>query len=54
MRGISLIPLQVYFRDKFAKVELALAKRKKMRDRREEIKQRIAAREAKFCLEGGR
>jgi SsrA-binding protein len=52
-RGISLIPLKVYFREKWVKVELALAKGKKLRDRREEIKRRIAAREAKFYLKGG-
>ena len=39
-RGMTLIPLKVYFKNGYAKVELALAKGKKVIDRREEIKRR--------------
>ncbi|MCX5714221.1 MAG: SsrA-binding protein SmpB [Candidatus Omnitrophica bacterium] len=40
-RGFTLVPLKVYFNDRgFAKVELALAKGKKLYDRRRDIKQR--------------
>ena len=40
-RGLTLIPLKVYFNERgFAKVELALCKGKKSYDRREDIKRR--------------
>ncbi len=45
-RGLTLIPLKLYFNDHgIAKVELAVAKGKKHFDRREDIKKRSAARE---------
>ena len=43
--GLTLIPLEIYFRGGVAKVKLALASGKKLRDRREDIKQREAERE---------
>jgi SsrA-binding protein len=43
--GLTLIPLEVYFRDGVAKVKLALARGKRLRDRREDIKRREAERE---------
>lgn len=43
--GLTLVPLEIYFRDGVAKVKLALAKGKKHRDRREDIKRREAERE---------
>jgi SsrA-binding protein len=46
-RGYTLIPLAVYFRKGWAKVELAIAKGKHSEDRREEIKKRDADREAR-------
>ena len=45
-QGLSLVPLELYFRRGRAKVALALARGKKQRDKRESIKQRIADREA--------
>ena len=42
-KGLALIPLKVYFKNGYAKVELALAKGKKSYDRREDL----AARDAK-------
>lgn len=44
-KGLTLIPLKVYFRGGWAKVELALARGKKVYDKREAIKAREARRE---------
>lgn len=44
-RGLALIPLQVYFKRGLAKVELALAKGKKLYDRRQDAAARDAQRE---------
>lgn len=39
-KGFTLIPLSIYFKKGLAKVELALARGKKYRDRREDIRKR--------------
>lgn len=44
-RGLALIPLSVYFKGPYAKVELALARGKRQYDKRESIKRRDAERE---------
>ena len=44
-KGLALVPLELYFKKGRAKVALALGKGKKVHDRREDIKQRIADRE---------
>jgi SsrA-binding protein len=44
-KGLTLVPLQVYFKDGKAKVELGLAKGKTSYDKRETIKERDADRE---------
>ena len=44
--GTTLVPLQLYFKDGKAKVEIAVAKGKKAHDKRETIKQRDWKREA--------
>ena len=44
-RGFSLIPLRVYFRRGYAKVELGLGKGKKHYDKREDLKKADAKRE---------
>lgn len=44
-RGYSLVPLQLYFKEGKAKVELSIAKGKKLHDKRAVIKQREAERE---------
>lgn len=50
-RGFSLIPLKMYFNKRgFAKVELALAKGKKIFDRRRDIKERELKRELKRAI----
>lgn len=43
--GLTLIPLEIYFRDGVAKMKLALARGKRQQDRREDIKRREADRE---------
>jgi len=49
-RGLTLIPLRLYFRGKVAKVEIALAKGKKLYDRRAAIAERDAQREVRRSL----
>ncbi len=44
-KGLTLIPLKIYFRDGKAKVELGLAKGKKIYDKRETLKRRAIDRE---------
>lgn len=50
IRGYTLVPLRIYFKNGFAKLELALAKGKKTRDRREDIKRREADREIRRAV----
>jgi SsrA-binding protein len=45
VKGHALIPLKMYFKKGWAKVELAVAKGKVQHDKREELKRRIADRE---------
>ncbi len=45
-RGLTIVPLSLYFKDGRAKVELALAKGKKHYDKRQSIAKRDAQREA--------
>ncbi|MBP1686795.1 MAG: SsrA-binding protein [Deltaproteobacteria bacterium] len=44
-RGLTLVPLRLYFKDGRAKVELALARGKKLYDKREATKEREVKRE---------
>lgn len=44
-KGLTLVPLELYFRDGVAKVTIALARGKKAHDRREDIRKRDAERE---------
>jgi len=44
-RGYTLIPLSIYFKGGWAKVELALAKGKKAYDRREELRRKALEKE---------
>jgi len=53
-RGYTLVPLDLYFRRGYAKLTLALARGKKLRDRREEIRRREAEREVERTLRRGR
>ena len=44
-KGLTLVPTKMYFKDGKIKVELALAKGKKVHDRREDLKQRAVNRD---------
>lgn len=44
-KGLALIPLKMYFKNGWAKVELALARGKKLYDKREDMAERDAKRE---------
>jgi len=45
-QGLTLIPLELYFKGGRAKVAIALARGKKQHDKREALKRRVAEREA--------
>ena len=45
-KGYTLVPLQVYFRGSLAKVEIGLAKGKKLYDKRQDIAKKDMRREA--------
>lgn len=45
-KGFSIVPLSMYFKRGIVKVEIALAKGKKLLDKREDIKRRIHDRES--------
>jgi SsrA-binding protein len=49
-RGFTLIPLQLYFKDGHAKVELGLARGKRQYDKREAVRRRELDREAEAEL----
>jgi SsrA-binding protein len=49
-RGLTLVPLSLYFRDGKAKVELALARGKRTYDKRQDLARRDAAREVDRAL----
>ena len=49
-KGYSLVPLSIYLKGGWAKVELALVKGKKHYDKREDLKKKDAAREVERAL----
>jgi SsrA-binding protein len=49
-RGLTLVPLQIYFRNGLAKVELAVAKGKQAHDKREAKKKAEAQREIRRAI----
>jgi SsrA-binding protein len=51
-KGLTLIPLEVYFKQGWAKVSLGLARGKKGPDRREDLKKRALSREAEKSFKG--
>jgi SsrA-binding protein len=53
-RGMTLIPLRVYFVNGRAKVEIAVCKSKRQYDKRQALKARDAQREAERALKGYR
>ncbi len=50
IKGLTVIPLRIYFRDGLAKCEIALAKGKKEYDRRQDERDREARKEANEAL----
>lgn len=52
-RGLTLIPLRLYFKNGRAKVELGLARGKKQHDKREAIKEREVRREMDRAIRRG-
>src|SRR5687767_8544406 len=53
-QGLTLVPLELYFLRGRAKVALALGRGKKQHDKREDLKRRIADREAARAVAVGR
>jgi len=49
-KGYTLIPLKIYFKDSFAKVEVGVAKGKRLFEKRETIKEREAKREIERAM----
>ena len=49
-RGLTIVPLSLYFKDGRAKVEIALAKGKKSYDKRHALAERQATREAQQAM----
>ena len=53
-QGLTLVPLELYFRRGKAKIALALGRGKKQHDKREDLKRRIADREVARAVAAGR
>ncbi len=51
-QGLALVPLRMYFKRGRAKTELALAKGKRLYDKREDLKRRVMDREAEAAMKG--
>jgi SsrA-binding protein len=51
-KGFTLVPLKIYFKDSFAKVEIGLARGKKLFEKRDTIKEREARREIERAMKG--
>lgn len=49
-KGYTLVPVRIYFRKGFAKVEIAVASGKKLFDKREKIRRRTVEREIRRSL----
>ena len=49
-KGIAIVPLRMYFKKGFVKIEIALGEGKKQHDKRETIKQRIHNRETQSAI----
>ena len=51
LQGYTLVPVRVYFKNGWAKVELGLAKGKKLGDDREAIKRELDVKEARAAMQ---
>lgn len=50
-KGLTMVPLSLYFRGGYAKVEIALARGRKLYDKREKLKKQTQEREARRAME---
>ena len=53
-KGYTLVPLKIYFKGSYAKVEVGMARGKKVYEKRESIKEREAKRTIERAMKGGR
>jgi SsrA-binding protein len=53
-KGVTLVPLRVYFKDGRAKIEIAIARGKARYDKRQALAERDARRETERALKGAR
>lgn len=53
-KGRTLIPLSIYFKRGYAKIELALARGRQLHDKREKLKRKTQEREARRAMENAR
>ena len=51
-KGRTLVPLEIYFKRGYAKIRLALARGKKLHDKRQDLKRKVQEREAKRAMGG--
>lgn len=51
-RGFALVPTKIYFKDSRVKIEIGLARGKKLHDKRETLKRKEADREVEKVLKG--
>jgi SsrA-binding protein len=49
-KGLTLVPLRLYFKRGYAKVQLGLCRGKQVRDRREDLRRKTAQREAERAI----
>ncbi|MBU1689098.1 MAG: SsrA-binding protein, partial [Proteobacteria bacterium] len=49
-KGLTLVPLQIYFKKGKAKIEIALVKGKKLYDKRDAIKKKVISRETEKAV----
>jgi SsrA-binding protein len=52
-KGLTLIPLDIHFSRGYAKVNLGVARGRKLHDKREALKRRVQEREAQRAMEAG-
>jgi SsrA-binding protein len=52
-KGLTLVPLKMYLKQGWVKVDLALARGKKLHDKREDLKQRQDKREMERAVKRG-
>jgi len=53
-KGYTIVPLRLYLKDNYAKIEIALARGKKLYDKRRDIAEREAQREMERALSRGK